>query len=336
MASPEALLRPPPLPIERLLFDSPLARVGTFRCPAGHPLFRDSGPIVNPVFVFPRTAVWIQHDGDAPFVSDPTIATLYNRGQTYKRRVLSAMGDRCEWFALAPRTLADIAATWNPGAADRPEQPFALPRTTVDSWTYLRQRRLVDALARGCCEPLFVEEAVVWLAARVLRSAAESDGPRHRQPPAFTRAARAHREHVEHARALLAARFTQTLSLAELAALVGVSAFHLCRVFRHQTGRTLHEHRTELRMRQALERLPDYVANVTQLALDLGFSSHSHFTAAFRRTYGITPSAVTKNQARLGSPREVAATSATRRAPRRRRTRPQSPPLQQPPSPAER
>lgn len=82
MTPADRLLRPEPLPVEKLLFDGPLARVGAFRCPAGHPLFPDSGPIVNPIFVFPRRAVWIQHDGRAPFLSDPTIATLYNRGQT--------------------------------------------------------------------------------------------------------------------------------------------------------------------------------------------------------------------------------------------------------------
>jgi len=68
MASADTLLRPEPLPVEHLLFDRPLARVGAFCCPAGHPLFADSGPIVNPIFVFPRTAVWIPHDGRAPFL----------------------------------------------------------------------------------------------------------------------------------------------------------------------------------------------------------------------------------------------------------------------------
>src|SRR5690606_25356351 len=98
-----------PLPVERVIFDSPLVRVGAFRCPEMHPLFADSGPIVNPVFVFPRTPVWIGHEGGEPFLSDPTIATLYNRGQRYRRRAVAGHADCCEWFALAPAILAEIA-----------------------------------------------------------------------------------------------------------------------------------------------------------------------------------------------------------------------------------
>ena len=56
-------------PVESLLFASDIAAVGSFRCPASHPLFRDSGPIGNPLFVFPRTVVEIRHDGARSFVS---------------------------------------------------------------------------------------------------------------------------------------------------------------------------------------------------------------------------------------------------------------------------
>jgi AraC-like DNA-binding protein len=41
-----------------------------------------------------------------------------------------------------------------------------------------------------------------------------------------------------------------------------------------------------------LERLPHYRERLTDLALDLGFSSHSHFTSAFRAYFGRTPSAL--------------------------------------------
>ena len=46
---------------------------------------------------------------------------------------------------------------------------------------------------------------------------------------------------------------------------------------------------TRLRLRASLEHLADGADDLTTLALDLGFSSHSHFTAAFRQTYGRTP-----------------------------------------------
>jgi AraC-like DNA-binding protein len=46
-----------------------------------------------------------------------------------------------------------------------------------------------------------------------------------------------------------------------------------------------------LRLRAALEELPECRGDITRLALDLGYSSHSHFTYAFRREFGVPPSA---------------------------------------------
>ena len=86
----------------RPLFDSTLVRVGTFRCPVGHPRFRDSGPTKSHVFVFPRTSVWIEQAGRAPFVSDPTRAVLYNPRHLYERRPISPDGDRSDFFGVAP------------------------------------------------------------------------------------------------------------------------------------------------------------------------------------------------------------------------------------------
>lgn len=75
---------------------------------------------------------------------------------------------------------------------------------------------------------------------------------------------------------------------------VNVSPFHLARSFRRQTGYTLHEYRTHLRLRAALERLADGDEDVAVIARAVGFSSHSHLTASFRRAFGVPPSCVRK------------------------------------------
>ena len=51
----------------------------------------------------------------------------------------------------------------------------------------------------------------------------------------------------------------------------------------------MHAYRVQLRLRHALERVAEPAADLASVALDLGFASHSHFTAAFRRAYGRTP-----------------------------------------------
>jgi AraC-like DNA-binding protein len=65
-------------------------------------------------------------------------------------------------------------------------------------------------------------------------------------------------------------------------------------VFSASTGRTLHQHRTELRLRVALEHLehPATRNNLSAIAHNLGFCSHSHFVQVMRRYAGATPSAV--------------------------------------------
>jgi AraC-like DNA-binding protein len=52
---------------------------------------------------------------------------------------------------------------------------------------------------------------------------------------------------------------------------------------------TLHAYVHELRLRTALERVADG-EDLTRVALDLGYASHSHFTSLFRRAFGVTPS----------------------------------------------
>src|SRR4029079_3663182 len=71
--------------------------------------------------------------------------------------------------------------------------------------------------------------------------------PRAERPPAPRRSARtetAHAETVEHAKAVLAERFAESLSLEAVAREVHSSPFHLARLFRRGTGLALHEYRT--------------------------------------------------------------------------------------------
>ncbi|WP_374438413.1 helix-turn-helix domain-containing protein [Inhella sp.] len=101
--------------------------------------------------------------------------------------------------------------------------------------------------------------------------------------PAWRRLARALEER-------LATGFDEVLSLEHLARDCGTSPFHASRVYRCITGSSLHRQLNRLRLREALFRLPDMRGRLTELALELGFSSHSHFSSAFRAEYGQAPS----------------------------------------------
>ena len=274
--------------IDEIVFRTDLVTVGRFRCPTQHAHFRDSGPIRQSCFVFPRTSVVIEHEGRRPFVTDSTIATLYNTGQRYERRPIHRDGDRCDWFAVSDDLLRDAVRPFDPEAADNPRGAMRFANTFVPSLLYLEQRRLFTRITNASDpDPLETEELVIALLGRVIgaayRGRPSNDG-RH-QP----RAAAQNLSLSEAVRERLARSFRNRVTLGALAQAVGCSPFHLSRAFRSVTGSTIHEHLMRLRVRTTLEDLTTG-ASLSDVALAAGFSSHSHFTAAFRRAFGTPPS----------------------------------------------
>jgi AraC-like DNA-binding protein len=101
-----------------------------------------------------------------------------------------------------------------------------------------------------------------------------------------------HRRLVDGARELLDERPGSTLEQAARA--LAVSAPHLSRVFRAETGETFARYRNRLRVRVALERVREGEASLTRLAIELGFSDHAHLTRTVKRETGLAPRAVAR------------------------------------------
>jgi AraC family transcriptional regulator len=281
-------------PWDEVVFRGPSVTVGAFRCAKSDPSFSDTGPIDNFVFVFPRRTVRLCHDGGRPFLADPASVTLYNRGQRYSRQAVSAAGDESDWFAVAPELLVEAVSQFDAAIRDRPQTPFRYAFGPCAAATYLAQRALFEELQAGDRDDVLrIEETVLELLSQVLSTTYAF----WREPPAADRASRRQLAAVDHVRRLLAERLGDALRLADLSRAVGLSPFHLCRAFRAVTGSTLHVYRNRIRLHQALE-LVSAGEDLTQTALELGYSSHSHFTSAFRRMFGLTPSAARSQRRR--------------------------------------
>src|SRR5215469_14610066 len=80
------------------------------------------------------------------------------------------------------------------------------------------------------------------------------------------------------------------LSLQSLAQESGYSRVHFVRMFRAATGRSPHNYLLNMRVERARELLSNPALSLIEIALDCGFSSHSHMTRVFRQFLGITPS----------------------------------------------
>jgi AraC-like DNA-binding protein len=272
---------------DHAIFATDTARVGIFRCSVDDPRFPNTGPIENYLVVFPRTGVWIRHAGSQPFVADPTVITIYNRGQVYERRPLCPDGDRGEWYAVSHETALALGRAVDPAVDDDPARPFRAQYVASSTQLYARQRRFFLRVQARAIDAFEAEETILDIVATAVRAARASAKP---QLPS-RRTAEAHRELALRARAELVRDAADGTTVSELARRLDVSAYHLCRVFKAQTGTTLHAYRLDLRLRLALERLEAQPRSCSVLAHELGFSSHSHFTAAFRRQLGLTPSA---------------------------------------------
>ena len=267
---------------EQVVWQGGWAAIGLFDARPDDPHFRCSGAPGEHLFVFPCTSVRIERDGEDVFVADRNLVTFYEPDQAYTRSPVSPRGDRGHWFAIAPAVLEELLHGAGRRQRGRRLLPFAAGPGDLES--YRRQGLLVQRLMAG--EPvtdLVVEEAVLALAHRVLRGARRQSAGRL-EPTAGQDSL------VRRARHLLAERWMEAEPLAAIAAALGCSPYHLCRVFRAVTGTSLQAHREQLRLRRALLEIPRRRGDLAALALELGYSSHSHFTAAFRRAVGVPPS----------------------------------------------
>jgi AraC-like DNA-binding protein len=82
------------------------------------------------------------------------------------------------------------------------------------------------------------------------------------------------------------------LSLACLAAEVGYSPVHLTRAFREVTGVTMSEYRQRVRLAKVLDQLEAGAGDLAAVALDNGYSDHSHMTRAMVARLDLPPSRV--------------------------------------------
>ncbi len=274
--------------MDRMLFESSIVKIGAFRLPASAPEFEDTGPTRNYCFVFPRQACWIEHEGERPFVADSTTVPLYNPGKPYRRGRIDPAGDASDWFGVAPQVLREELARFDPRASEHPDRLFVRGAIDGPPDLFIAQRQVFNSVeAGGSGNALYAEEAVLTLLDAVLRKAYEGAPRALPGAPPQTLADRT--------RAYLARTFLRRESLADVAAAVGASPFHVCRVFRRDTGYSLHRYRTALRLRWSLQPLAQRV-DILSVALQAGFSHHSHFTMAFTRAFGMTPSAFRRAQ----------------------------------------
>ncbi len=235
--------------------------------------------------VFPYRGVYTRRLGRDLAVAEANQVLFFNAGEGYRIAHPVAGGDACLSFALDPDLLRELAP--QPLLRRAPALAFHDQRRRIDPQAQALAAQLRHGLAAGALEPLEAESLALSLARRAL-------GPCTSRAIGGTPG---RRRLADRAKLVLSTDPARRWTLAEIAAEVGGSPVYLTQVFQAVEGVPLYRHQLHLRLARALDLLPQ-ADDLTALGLDLGFSSHSHFTAAFRQAYGRPPSAFRRRPVR--------------------------------------
>ena len=228
--------------------------------------------------VFPYRGVYVRHIGRDDAVAEANQVLFFNAWDAYRVSHPVAGGDACLDLIVDDSLLRDLAP--GQGVRDGGRPMFARQRLRIDPRAQALVALLRHSLHKGIAESLEAESLALVLAQRAL-------GPRtsHAAGASFGQQRLADRIKL-----VLAGDVARRWTLHEIAAEVGGSPVYLTQAFQRVEGVPLYRYQLRLRLARALDLLGQY-DDLSALALDLGFSSHSHFSAAFRQAYGRSPTA---------------------------------------------
>src|SRR5882672_12167360 len=226
--------------------------------------------------VFPYRGVYVRHLGRNDAVAEANQVLFFNAAESYCVSHPVEGGDACLSLSVAEPLLRELApkAQVHEGGA----LAFRRQRRRIDPRAQALVAVLRHGLTRKAAETLEAETLALTLVRRALgeRTSHAAGASPGRQ------------KLVDRAKLVLSGDLARRWTLAEVAAEVGVSPVYLTQVFQQVEAMPLYRYHLRLRLARALDLLGRY-DDLTTLSMDLGFSSHSHFSSTFRQAYGRTP-----------------------------------------------
>jgi AraC-like DNA-binding protein len=274
------------------LFESRILQIGLFE---GRPVSDACGEIerqsLNAV-VLPLSGLFSKHEAPGRHViGTPSHAVLFAADAPYRIGFPGAIGDR----ALTLRFGDDLAPEHFHicGGREPPASQGLLPANAMMLRNLLGARLENAMAAERCTDAAWeIEEAfeIEALGLDLLNVSLKSMRPEN---PALRPSARVQRMRaLERVKEAVAVAPAHRWSIARLADIANLSPFHLCHVFREIVGTSIYDYVLQERLAHSLDAVLDRRGDLTAIALDAGFASHSHFTARFRRFFGYTPAAL--------------------------------------------
>jgi AraC family transcriptional regulator len=245
------------------------------------------------LLVLPLTGVFARHDSARRHVvATPSHALFFQRHAPYRLSFPDGIGDTVLSFEFAREAQA---AQLSHTGADESFRSAALPAQALLEPAAVLAR---GALARllGSATPvnaLEVEERSLALLDASVRgglASRKSSLARGLRATKRDHTAARHHDQIEAVKQAIALHPEREWTLGALAQLVHASSFHLARLFREQIGIPVHQYLLRSRLVKSLPAVQEPGADLTAIALDAGFSSHSHFSHSFKNLFGVAPS----------------------------------------------
>ncbi|MCV9966370.1 AraC family transcriptional regulator [Pararhizobium sp. BT-229] len=226
--------------------------------------------------VFPYRGVFLRHVGSEDVVAEANQVVFFNRDEDYRISHPVEGGDACLSMKVHEAALEELVPKVHRAA--RGTFAFNKQRLRIDARAQVLVALLRHSLLQDAAEPLEAETLAMTLVRRAVgeRTARAATASIGRQ------------KLVDRAKIILSSDLARRWTLAEIAREAGVSPVYLTQVFQQVEGTPLYRYHLRLRLAKALDLLGSY-DDLTGLGLDLGFSSHSHFSSSFRQAYGRTP-----------------------------------------------
>jgi len=227
--------------------------------------------------VFPLAGAHLVEGGAEPILVDATNVVLLPAGVTTRDRHPVRGDADCLIVTLGEDLVHELfpdrptrAGLSGGDCSARPAQPGLQYAASLIA-------RQNEASLGAACEGL--EEATMALVRRACHTTGGPPLALGRRPQGLVRATKELLNAIE-----------GPMSLTAIAREVGASPTYLTDLFRRAEGMPIYRYQMRLRLSRALRELPK-IDSIIELALELGFSSHSHFTSAFSTAFGVTPSA---------------------------------------------
>lgn len=232
---------------------------------------------------FPYRGAHVQQIGAKQYVADPNHMVMIEKNEPYRLSDSTVGKHAMLTMAINPEALSTVLPSEYSASLQQPGRDRWGVRT--DPHTQLMAVQLRQRLIRRSIGKQEGEIATLHLVRRALKQSIASAGPASKGRPA---------ELADQVKMHLSVDPWRRWRLAEMAEKVCVTKEYLTDTFHRVEGVPFYRYHLRLRLAFALTMLTN-CDDLTTLAIELGFSSHSHFSSAFKKMFGQTPSAFKKS-----------------------------------------